>query len=159
VSDARKRLCGRRNSRHTRYLDSLTAATITVSAEPWVFARERPDIAVNVRDYLSLYALEVNRSGERRTYLLVRVWSTVNPADGPPEDPVILDIAADDRVLSVQPVSAEPRTFGVGEPIADPRSERERTWYYPVDPEVLTYISAAQRVSATLRRRRLSCTV
>jgi hypothetical protein len=131
------------------YLDAITAATITVSTQPWVFARERPDVAANLRDYLTLHWAEVNRSGERRTYLVAHAWSTVSNTQLP-ADTAQLDLAADDRTLSMQPLTAEPRSFGVGEPIASARGRSERIWYYPITPEALTYFTTARRVSAVL---------
>lgn len=132
------------------YLDSITAATITVSTNPWVFARERPDVAANLRDYLTLHWAEVNLSGERRTYLVAHAWSTVNASTKLPANDARLDIAADDRVLSMQPLTAQPRSFGIGEPIASARGRSERIWYYPIAPEALTYFVTARAVSATL---------
>ena len=38
------------------YLDEQTAATITVVAEPLLFALPRPELAANVRDYVTLAA-------------------------------------------------------------------------------------------------------
>src|SRR5205814_4956856 len=36
------------------YLDEDTAATVTVVAEPLVFALPRPELAANVRDYVKI---------------------------------------------------------------------------------------------------------
>ena len=45
------------------YLDEETAATITVVAEPLVFACPRPELAANVRDYVTLAAAaEIGRA-------------------------------------------------------------------------------------------------
>lgn len=133
-----------------QYLDSITAATITVSTKPWVFARERPEVAANLRDYLTLYWAEVNRSGERRIYLVARAWSTVSDRSKLPANGARLDIAADDRLFSFQPMVEEPRSFGIGEPIIPVRGRTERIWYFPIAPEALAYFVTARAVSATL---------
>ncbi len=133
-----------------QYLDSITAATITASTKPWVFARERPEVAANLRDYLTVYWAEVNRSGERRTYLVARAWSTVGESSRLPANGAKLDLAADDRLFSIQPVVEEPRSFGIGEPIIPVRGRTERIWYYPIAPEALAYLVTARAVSATL---------
>lgn len=131
-----------------QYLDSETAATISVARQPWIFARERPEIAVNVRDYVSLHPVEINRTGERRIYLLAHAWSTIDRSELPPAG-VVLAIAADDRLVTLRPVDASPRSLGAGEPpVASSRGSRQ--WWLPIDPEALAYIAASQRVSVQL---------
>jgi hypothetical protein len=65
------------------YLDTKTAVTVRASAEPWVFAREAPELAANSRDYLDLRLLEVDSMGERRLYLTATAWSTVDRRGAP----------------------------------------------------------------------------
>ena len=134
-----------------QYLDSVTAATLTVAASEWIFARERPEAAVNVRDYLSLHAVEVNRSGDRRVYLVTHAWSTVNTGERPPARPPRLNVVADGRLVSLQAVDAEPVALGIGQPIVRPRGTDARVWYYPVTLEALSYITASRQISAALR--------
>lgn len=144
--------CTAVNTAATReYLDSMTAATITMSTTPWIFARERPEVAANLRDYLTLYWAEVNRSGERRTYLVAHAWSTVSEGSGLPANGAKLDITADDRVFSMQSMTAEPRSFGIGDPIVSARGRNERVWYYPIPPDAVTYLTTARTLSATLQ--------
>ena len=76
------------------YLDEKTAATITVTSASMIFARERPELAVNARDYISLAALEVNRAGTRSYYWFAYVWSTIDRRDDTP-----LLIESDELVL------------------------------------------------------------
>src|SRR5262249_42195978 len=52
------------------YLDQSTAATVTVVGRPLVFARERPNFAVHMRDYITLAAAAVNRTG-KIDYILI----------------------------------------------------------------------------------------
>jgi len=61
------------------YLDEETAATVTVVAEPLVFALPRPELAANVRDYVTLAAAAVDRNGKLSYVLIVYFWSTVDP--------------------------------------------------------------------------------
>ena len=62
----------------TELLDEQTGATLVVVAEPLVFARARADVAANARDYVTVVAVEANRSGKYAQYLLVHRWSTVD---------------------------------------------------------------------------------
>ena len=60
------------------YLDEKTAATVTVCGAALVFARERPELAVHARDYLTLVPVDVNRAGHARQYFYGYAWSTVD---------------------------------------------------------------------------------
>ncbi|MGH8264254.1 MAG: hypothetical protein ACRET4_12300 [Steroidobacteraceae bacterium] len=57
------------------YLDEKTAATVTAVHAPLVFARERRDVAANLRDYVTLVAASVNRSGNISYVLIAYFWS------------------------------------------------------------------------------------
>ena len=60
------------------WLDPVTAVTITAQAQPLVLARPETRRSINGRDYVRLTALEVNRMGERRLYLIAVLWSNAN---------------------------------------------------------------------------------
>src|SRR5262245_6154305 len=53
------------------YVDEQTAATITVAADPLVFAQDATAIG---RDFLNIYAIDVNRMGHHQQYLAVMQW-------------------------------------------------------------------------------------
>jgi hypothetical protein len=97
------------------YLDEQTAATVTTALEPLVFARERPDLAVNARDYVSLVPIEVNRSGVRRYYWFGYLWSTIDRRNGEvplaKEDQLVL--LADDRPIALQPAADSMQDLGI----------------------------------------------
>ena len=59
-------------------LDEQSASTMLVATKPLVFARERSDVAAHARDYATLVAVEVDRSGDYGEYLLLYRWSTVD---------------------------------------------------------------------------------
>src|SRR4051812_12650535 len=86
------------------FLDEKTAATVSVAAKPLVFARERPELAAHSRDYITLAAASVNRSGTIDYFIFAYFWSTLDPRDGSagrtPSDE--LTIAADDRLIHPQ---------------------------------------------------------
>ncbi|MFQ5634876.1 MAG: hypothetical protein ACE5G3_06060 [Gammaproteobacteria bacterium] len=56
-------------------LDNTSGATVTTLAEPMAFFREEPTLAANLRDYIYVGPVEVNRSG-RRVYLLWTAFSS-----------------------------------------------------------------------------------
>lgn len=105
------------------YLDEETAATITAAVEPLVFARERTDLAVNARDYVSLVPIEVNRSGVRRYYWFGYLWSTIDRRDGETflaqGDQFVL--LADGRPMRLQAATGSLRELGIARaPISRP---------------------------------------
>jgi hypothetical protein len=99
------------------YLDDQTAATVTVREPALVFARERPELAVNARDYLTLVPVDVNRSGTHVQYYFGYVWSTIDKrrVGGIRTDAPRFELIADGRRIQLEPYPGEPRTLGLGE--------------------------------------------
>jgi hypothetical protein len=58
------------------WLDPVSSATITAQSAPLIVARDRGTRSINERDFAQLTAVEVNRMGERRLYLVVVLWSS-----------------------------------------------------------------------------------
>lgn len=87
-------------------LDERTGVTLVLPSEPLVFARERRDVAVNARDYLTLAALERNKAGRRDVVLLCYRWSTIDRRVNPMDDwqAQTLVIVIDGRDLRLEPL-------------------------------------------------------
>jgi hypothetical protein len=134
------------------YLDDKTAASITLAREPIVFARERTDLAVNARDYLSLTAIEVNRTGERTYYWSGYIWSTIDRRDGAPVlDPAAqLMLVADGRPIRLVDEQGRSRMLGVGTPPTPMPVRSAKPVLYRVEPEVLRYVSGSNDLSVLL---------
>lgn len=58
------------------WLDPVSAATITAQGEPLIVARDEQTRTTNERDFAQLTAVEVNRMGERRLYLVAVLWTS-----------------------------------------------------------------------------------
>jgi hypothetical protein len=58
------------------WLDPVSAATITAQGEPLIVARDEQTRSTNERDFAQLTAVEVNRMGERRLYLVAVLWTS-----------------------------------------------------------------------------------
>lgn len=58
------------------WLDPVSAATITAQGEPLIVARDEQTRTINERDFAQLTAVEVNRMGERRLYLVAVLWTS-----------------------------------------------------------------------------------
>lgn len=127
------------------YLDEKTAATITVVADPWIFNREGGPPQL---DFVHLYAIDVNRMGDHRKYLVVvKYW----PAPEIPESVrPTLEVVLPERQITLEPVNAEARELGIGQPI-DPSAPRSaKSWFYPLDKATLEAIARGAQFSVAL---------
>jgi hypothetical protein len=120
-----------------RMLDRSTGATVVVSRDPWQLSLEQPQMAANARDYVALYAVEVNTAGTRHYHLAAFFWSTV-PGRGTFEGAVpLLTLRVDDRVLHLKPLGKTPRDVGISKWPLDPPGRGARLAIYEVDTALL----------------------
>jgi type IV pilus biogenesis protein CpaD/CtpE len=133
-------------------LDEQTGATLVVVTEPLVLARARLDVAANARDYLTVVAVEANRSGNYTQYLLVHRWSTVDRrmAELPAESAGRLIIEADGRTLELKPLQPMPAALVRRDRVHLPADADVVSWAYDVDLATLAYIAGSQQIRARL---------
>jgi len=135
------------------YLDEVTAATITVGGPTLVFARERPELAVHARDYLTLVPVDVNRSGTHSQYFYGYVWSTLDKRGLAEEATAAwgFDLVADGRRIALTPLAGEPRELGLGEPPLPSPARSAQVLVAPTNREVQAFVAGASelRVVAT----------
>lgn len=128
--------------RPREYLDEQTAATIKVVAEPLIFTAEP---GAGVRDFLNVYAIDVNRMGAHRQYLAVLQWW---PSAVTADATLVLEGAGQTLSLAASPQSA--RELGIAQAI-DPSAPREAQWrYFPIDKAQLAIVASATITRATL---------
>jgi hypothetical protein len=136
------------------YLDEQTAATVTTALEPLVFARERSDLAVNARDYVSLVPIEVNRSGVRRYYWFGYLWSTIDRRNG--ETPLAqgdqLVLLADGRPIALPAAASSMRELGIARPPLKRPGRAAVALLLQADPDSVTFAGHAAELSLTLIR-------
>ena len=98
------------------YLDEDTAATLTIVAEPLVFACDRRDLGAYARDYVTLAAVAVNRNRKVSYVLLAYFWSTVAPHLRPDVLPApdLLVLQADDRHIELHLAGHSAHEAGIG---------------------------------------------
>lgn len=131
------------------YLDEQTAATITVAAEPWIFSRPRGQTTIDQGDFLTMYAIDVNRMGDHRQYLAVlQALPQGEPAGQPPAP--ILQLQADDGLIALQPAQDAPRALGLAQPVAQSYSLASRWLYYPIDLDLLRRLTRSRALDAAL---------
>jgi hypothetical protein len=140
-------------------LDTSTGVTMTVVDQPLVLARERRDVAVRARDYLTLVAAEVNESGRRQLVWVAHQWSTIDTraAEFAPESAEPLVLVADGRDLRLlsQPSPLAAR-LARNPALLPPEDTRAVTTVYAVDPATLEYVASSTRLSAVFPQSRLS---
>jgi hypothetical protein len=105
------------------YLDPQTAMTIRVVGEPFVYARDVPELAANVRDYLYVGAIELNNMGVRKHYWALISWSTIDRNRTGltlPSLPDKLELPLATATREYPLATHEPRSIGAGEPVLQP---------------------------------------
>ena len=133
-----------------QYLDEKSAATVTVAREALVFARDRPELAVHARDYLTVVPIDVNRMGAHASFFYCYAWSTIDKrtstaqGDGTPQ----FEIIADGRRIALVPVNATPVELGLAEPPLRAPSGSARLLIARTDRETLALVANARELSA-----------
>ncbi len=109
------------------YLDPQTAMTVRTVAEPFIYGRDVPELAVNARDFVSMGAVELDNMGQHRLFLALVSWSTIDRARigaKPPALPERLLITTGAATKEWRVSSHTPRDLGAGEPILEPPAGR-----------------------------------
>ncbi len=131
----------------TEYLDEQTAATVTFVDKPMVFARSRTELAANARDYVTLAATSVNRSGKVQYLLLAYFWSTIEvPGEAGSAAAATLTLAADDRRISLALDPRSAREAGVSTAVHSPAGPARLPRVYRTDLDTLRFIAAVRRL-------------
>lgn len=144
--------CASPPSEGTRqYLDEKSAATVTVAREALVFSRDRPELAVHARDYLTLVPIDVNRMGTHAVYFYGYAWSTIDKrgSDYSADGIANFEIVADGRRIPLVPVSATARELGLAEPPLRAPSSSARLLIVRTDRETLALVANAGELGAT----------
>lgn len=128
-----------------QYLDEQTTATITAVSAPWIFNREGTTPQL---DFVHLYALDVNRMGEHRQYLVVvKHW----PAPDLASEPIpALEVNAQGQQVRLHAVKASARELGVGQALDDTAPKAAKSWFYPIDRTDLDVIARGPEVKLGL---------
>jgi len=136
------------------YLDETTAATVTVGSRALVFARERPELAVHARDYLTLVPIDVNRSGTHLQYYYGYLWSTIDKrgvAKGDLVDPHF-ELIADGRRIPLTPVPGMPADVGVARPPLPAPARSAQVILSATDSALQEFVTSADEVFAVAVR-------
>ncbi len=140
-------------------LDERSGTSLTVVDEPVIFARERRDVAVQARDYLTLVAAEINESGRRRLVWIVHQWSTIDARarDFQPTPGAPLLLVADGRDILLNPVDGSIAAEYLDNPaLLAPDDADAVTTVYAVDDAILEYVASARHLTASFPESRLT---
>jgi hypothetical protein len=132
-----------------QYLDRHSGATITTMGRPFIFARERPSLAVNARDYISLVAIDINRGGQHKLYWYGYAWSTIDHREGnlASQDAPGWLLLADGRPITLQTTGETPQQLGIAHPPLAAPARDAKLIMFLADREPLSYVAAATGLS------------
>ena len=141
------------------YLDEETGATVTLMNQPLVFAYARPDLAVNARDYVTLEAAAVNRSGKVTYVLIGYFWSTVDPRlrEEPLPAPDVLQLQADDRRIQLSTRGHTAHDAGIGMTVDAPPGSKTPN-VYSTDLATLRFIGESRHLALVFDTERTTLT-
>jgi hypothetical protein len=122
-------------------LDRKTGATLQLSTEPWMLALDQPHLAAHARDYIALYAVEINSAGKRSYHLAAFLWSTVPGRTGFAGDKPVLQLRAGDRELVLDPLGRTPRDMGISQWPLKPPGRGAVLAIYEVDEALMRAMS------------------
>lgn len=132
------------------YLDEHTAATITVVKDPWIFTRESVRLGGGqYRDFLHLYAVDVNRMGDHKQYIAALHSLAAAPTPRG-EAPPVLELKTRNGSMTLPASTAQPKELGIVQPVA-PSYALDSMWsYFPVDKQTLATIANTTDVEASI---------
>jgi len=134
------------------WMDPKSSVTVTAQTEPLVLIRAAPAPGLNERDYAQLTAIEINRMGERKLYLVAILW---NSGDLWPDQAGAfqnafkqIEVNLGDRTVALTPHTGEASELGISEalPLPIPGSSQI---YFPISRDDLRAISRSTRIELT----------
>lgn len=137
------------------WLDPVSSVTITAQTDPLVLVRASPAPTANERDYAQLTAIEVNRMGDRRLYLVAILWTTddLSPSQRSSFENSFaqIDVQVGDRTVALTRHTGEVSELGISQPALPLPIPGSRHVYFPVDRDELRAISQSSRIQLTAR--------
>lgn len=133
------------------WIDPKSSVTVTAQTEPLVLIRSEPAPSLNERDYAQLTAIEVNRMGDRKLYLVAILWTSTELWDqqGKFEGAFKqIEVNLGDRTVALTPHTGNAAELGISEalPLPIPGSTQV---YFPISKEDLRAISRSSKIQLT----------
>lgn len=137
----------------TSWLDPVSLATITAQTEPLVLARRESRRSMKGLDYAQLAAVEVNRMGDRRLYLIAVLWSnaqlTGNQWRAFEDSFAQVEVSLDDHSVVLTQHSGDVSALGIGQsplPLPIPGA---RQIYFPIERAELRALVESNSIQLT----------
>ena len=136
------------------WIDPKSSVTVTAQTEPLVLIRAEPAPSLNERDYAQLTAIEVNRMGDRKLYLVAILWSSAElwtdqqgKFDGAFKQ---IEVNLGDRTVALTPHTGNAAELGINQalPLPIPGSTQV---YFPISRDDLRAISRSSKIQLTAR--------
>jgi hypothetical protein len=132
------------------WLDPVSAATITAQNEPLILARDEQRHSIDERDFAQLTAVEVNRMGERRLYLVAVPWSSAHQTrveqDAFAKSFARIELRMGDRSTLLTRHEGDIATLGIGQsplPLSVPGTQQ---LFFPIERADLSALASSTRV-------------
>ena len=140
------------NKQPTEYLDEDTGATVTVVREPLVFAHEGSGSG---RDYVTLAAAWVDRSGRLSYVLIGYIWSVgwpVSPKESQRAAEELV-LQADDQQIELTRQDLSPHELGIGVPVHRPPVGAAKPYVYVTDLATVRLLAESSHLSLHVQDR------
>ncbi|HEY0686681.1 MAG TPA: hypothetical protein VGD45_30355 [Steroidobacter sp.] len=135
----------------TSWLDPVSVATITSQTEPLVLMRGSGRI--NQRKLAQLTAIEVNRMGARRLYLVLIPRSTgdvtYKQQTSFESSFQQIKLRMDDRSLALTQYTGNLAELGIGQPALPLPIDGSAPMYFPIERDDLRAMAASSRIELT----------
>lgn len=126
------------------FFDERTGATVTIAHDAMVFPVETPNVSlVDQPDYVSLTAVQINRSGEVQLYLVAFDWSHGDRLTQP------ITLSTTERQLELVPLEEYPRDLPSDRQLLAVFSKMKRA-AYRVTREMLADMAATPHLRLRL---------
>lgn len=132
------------------WLDSVSMSTITAQAEPMVLVRQENRRTTNGRDYAQLTAIEVNRMGARKLYLVAVLWSNAQLTGKQWQNFENafqqIEVRVDERTLALTRLPEDVSSLGIGQTPLPLDLPGTRQVFYPIDRTELRAIAESNQI-------------
>lgn len=132
------------------WLDPVSSATITAQTRPLILARDEQTNSSDERDFAQLTALEVNRMGERRLYLVAVPWSsahrTRNGHDDFKKSFANVELRMGDRSTTLAQHRGDIAELGLGQSLLPLPIPGTQQLFFPIERDDLSALASSERV-------------
>jgi hypothetical protein len=135
------------------WLDPVSMATITAQGDPIVLMRQEKRRTADGRDYAQLTAIEVNRMGDRKLYLVAVLWSNAQLTGKQWQNFENtfqqIEVRLDDRPITLTRLPDDVSALGIGQSPLPLEIPGTRQIYYSIDRPELRAIVASTSIALT----------